>query len=134
MSKGQKMTRGPSVFVSYSHADHDHPLLKRLIDDLVGSVDLWLDAQTVQAGKPIMSLIENAISKSDYFLYVVSQGTKLSNWTNSELHLAYASQVRKQNVKIVPVRIDDVASVVTSKAANGGRVKTGQRTSRPGLD
>src|SRR5688500_9116154 len=108
MAQRRKITRGPSVFVSYSHADHDHPLLKQLLDDLLGRVDLWLDAQTIEIGRPIASLIEDAIRKSDYFLYVIPRSTGTSNWANSEFHLAYASQVRKQNVKIIPILIDQV--------------------------
>ena len=100
----------PTVFVSYTHADHTHPLLTQLLDDLQFnlSVNLWLDKQTLEPGAPILSLIRDAITRSDYFIYVVSPSTTISNWTNSELHLAYAAQLRKQDVKIIPARIADV--------------------------
>jgi hypothetical protein len=108
MSRTRKLPRGPSVFLSYSHADRDHPLLNRLTDDLVGKVDLWVDAQTIQLGQPILSLVEGAIQSSDYFIYVVSRSTSQRSWANSEFHLAYAGQVRKQGVKIIPILIDQV--------------------------
>ena len=96
------------VFVSYSHADRDNPVLKRLEDDLMfrAKVTVWIDTRDLKTGAPIENLIQGAITSSDYFLFAVSRNTAGSDWMHREFELASSTQFRQQKLRVIPVLIE----------------------------
>jgi hypothetical protein len=100
----------PTVFVSYTHADHNHPVFKQLTDDLMfrAKVNVWIDVDRIGSGESIPRVVEGGIDSSDYFLYVVSKHTVQSGWSLREFQRAYARQERERKLRIIPVLVDSV--------------------------
>jgi hypothetical protein len=98
------------VFVSSAHADANDPLLLRLRRDPhdTNAIGLWSADTRIQVGQSILDEVRKAVAAADYFLFVMSENTSKSNWSRSEFNLAYVSQLQKQDVKIIPLRIHDV--------------------------
>ncbi len=100
----------PTVFVSYAHADHDHPVFKELTDDLMfrARVNTWIDVDRIGSGESIPRVVEGGIDSSDYFLYVISRHTAQSGWSLREFQMAYDRQRREGRLRIIPVLVDSV--------------------------
>lgn len=103
--------KAPTVFVSYVHQDHDHPLLKRLLDDLMfrARINVWIDSERVTPGTSVQSMISQGIHSSDYLLYVVSKNSREKGWAAEEFHIAYARQQREKLLRVIPVLIDKIS-------------------------
>jgi len=99
----------PIVFVSYAHADAEHPLLRRLLDDLREHTDLslWLDTEQINVGDSIIQRINQGVLYSDFFLFVISRNTRRLLWPNQELRLALSRQFTTMRAFVIPIRIDD---------------------------
>jgi len=102
--------RRPVVFLSYSHEDEEHALFRRMMIDLDSTpgIRYWIDRQEIRAGDSLMAKLEEGIDEADFFLLVISKNSARSRWATQEFFLAYNSQLRDQELKILPVRIDDV--------------------------
>ena len=102
--------RRPVVFLSYSHADDEHPLFQKLMRDLDSTpgIRYWIDRREIQVGDSLMGMLARGIDDADFFVLVISQNSLDSRWSTQEFFLAYSSQLRDQQPKILPVRIDDV--------------------------
>lgn len=96
------MHRNSSVFLSHSYSDKN-PVKERLIKDLSGlnqhGIDIWRAETNIIAGTDIMAEISKAIQESDYFLQILSD--RKGSWINAEIEMAVASQIAKQNLKII---------------------------------
>jgi HJR/Mrr/RecB family endonuclease len=55
-----------------------------------------------------MEKFQEGIYEADFFLMVISENSVRSRWATQEFFLAYNSQLRDQERKILPVRIDNV--------------------------
>lgn len=101
----------PTAFISYPNGERNHPIVARFIQDLQtrARVNTWVDSQRIKPGESISSAIELGILGSDYFIYIVTANTVKSRWANSEFHYAYAMQFKEQNLKIIPVLVDDIS-------------------------
>ena len=102
--------RRPVVFLSYSHADEEHPLFRNLMKDLDSThgIRYWIDRHEIRAGDSLMKMLAEGIDDSDFFVIVVSRNSLDSRWSTQEFFLAYGSQLRDQQPKILPILIDDV--------------------------
>ena len=102
--------RSPLVFLSYSREDQEHPLFLRLLKDLdsIPGVMYWIDSREIHVGDSLTAKLAQGIDEADFFLFVISEHSTQSRWATQEFFLAYNSQLREQNYKILPVRIDDV--------------------------
>lgn len=102
--------RRPVVFLSYSHEDENHDLFRRFIRDLDSTpgIRYWIDRQEIHVGDNLMEKLQEGIDEADFFLLVISENSARSRWATQEFFLAYNSQLRDQERKILPVRIDNV--------------------------
>lgn len=76
--------------------------------DSTPGIRYWIDRQEIRAGDSLMAKLEEGIDEADFFLLVISKNSARSRWATQEFFLAYNSQLRDQELKILPVRIDDV--------------------------
>lgn len=97
----------PHVFISYSH--NDRAFVQKLAQDLRdnGGNKVWLDLWEIRIGDSIIGKIEEGINESDFLIVVLSEHSVMSNWVISELRSALTIQLNQQNVKVLPVLIDD---------------------------
>ncbi len=97
----------PHVFISYSH--NDKAFVQKLAKDLqdIGGNKVWLDLWEIRIGDSIIGKIEEGINESDFLIVVLSERSVTSNWVISELRSALTIQLNQQNVKVLPVLIDD---------------------------
>ena len=100
------------VFLSYVRLDSNHQVFRRLIADLrrLETIDLWYDKFELFPPHNLAQAVSEAVAAADYFVPVISKHTADSQWAQQEYLFAYTDQVRRQNIKIIPVRIDSVPS------------------------
>lgn len=103
------MSKTSQIFLSYSYADKGVSV-ERLIRDLrnVPNIVLWEAEQQIENGEPIFQSISKAISECDYFINIPS--FHKSHWVDIELQLAYADEVKNQNLKIITCEFRNVNS------------------------
>lgn len=76
----------PKIFVSHSHVDD--AFAERLVQDLrAEGVDVWLDKIDVGAGD-FMERINDALSKCEWFVLVLTHAALESQWVRQEVHAA----------------------------------------------
>lgn len=95
----------PSVFISYAHED------KELARALAGALELrglhvWIDEGELKVGNSIIERIATAIAEIDFFLALVSEASRTSNWCRKELALAVTGELGREGVKVLPIRVD----------------------------
>jgi sRNA-binding protein len=94
-----------SIFISYSHAD------KELARALAGALrrrglKVWIDEGELKVGDSLIERIATAIAEIDFFLALVSESSRSSNWCRKELALAVTGELGREGVKVLPVRVD----------------------------
>ena len=93
--------------VFLSHSWFDKPVARRVVESLaMEQVPCWLDEQQIDYGQNLRSVIMDAISKSDVYLYLVSKAANGSDWVQDELKFALGLEFESQ-LRIVPVRLKD---------------------------
>ena len=99
------MTSPASIFISYSHADRE--LARALADKLrKHGLRVWIDEGELRVGDSIIERIATAIAEIDFFLALVSQASRDSNWCRKELALAVTGELGREGVKVLPVRVE----------------------------
>jgi hypothetical protein len=99
-------TREPRVFVS--HAWADGVAAKRFVDDVERhGPELFLDSLDIPAGANVVSVINNELEESDYFVLLWSFAAKDREWVRLEWCSALATEVRRQRAFLFIVRLDD---------------------------
>jgi hypothetical protein len=95
----------PSCFISYSSKD-DH-FAKQLLDDLCrAGVKCWRAPENMKIGEKIRSSLENAISRHDKILLVLSENSVNSRWVEKEVEAAFEKEGSEGSV-LFPIRLDD---------------------------
>ena len=95
-----------SVFVSYSHSDHD--LVDRLCASLVeNNVKVWKDNWQISAGESLVRKIQDGIETASYLCVVFSEETSNSEWVKREVDLALSRENVANVITIVPILIED---------------------------
>lgn len=94
-----------SVLVSYSHAD------KALAGAFATALQerglrVWIDEGELKVGDSIIERIATAIADIDFFLALVSESSRDSNWCRKELALAVTGELGREGAKVLPVRVD----------------------------
>jgi hypothetical protein len=94
----------PSIFISYSHADKD--LARQLAEALRQyGLKVWIDEGELKIGDSLIERIATAIAEIDFFLALVSESSRESNWCRKELALAVTGELGREGVKVLPVRV-----------------------------
>ncbi len=94
-----------SAFISYSHADKE--LARALAAALrERGVRVWIDEGELKVGDSIIERIATAIAEIDFFLALVSEASRGSNWCQKELALAVTGELGREGMKVLPLRVD----------------------------
>jgi hypothetical protein len=93
-----------SIFISYSHADKQ---LARLLAEALRQRGLrvWIDEGELKVGDSLIERIATAIAEIDFFLALVSESSRTSNWCRKELALAVTGELGREGVRVLPVRV-----------------------------
>ncbi len=99
------------VFLVYAHVDKKtvHKLFVRLTK---AGIKVWLDSERLQPGQDWQYEIRNALLNSDLILVCLSRNfNKQQGYRHEELKLALekASLLMKDEILIIPVRLEDCA-------------------------
>ncbi|MBE6733889.1 MAG: toll/interleukin-1 receptor domain-containing protein [Ruminococcaceae bacterium] len=80
-----------NVFVSYAHSDAE--VVNKIIKTLkaVPDVQVWYDSN-LRGGEHYFSVIAESILKNDYFIFVVSKSSVMSDWCLHELEFAMSEK------------------------------------------
>ena len=91
-----------------SHSSADKPFIRQLAADLTANgIGVWLDEQRIRVGDSIPEKIAQGLAESDYFLIGMSQRSSESAWVQKELNNALMTEMRRRNVHILPLKLDD---------------------------
>jgi sRNA-binding protein len=94
-----------SIFISYSHADKE---LARALAEVLRrrGLKVWIDEGELKVGDSLIERIATAITEIDFFLALVSESSRNSDWCRKELALAVTGELGREGVKVLPVRVD----------------------------
>lgn len=91
-----------------SHSSADKPFIRQLAADLAANgIGVWLDEQRIRVGDSIPEKIAQGLAESDYFLIGMSQKSGESAWVQKELNNALMTEMKRRNVHILPLKLDD---------------------------
>ena len=97
----------PSVFISHSSKDKKFvAILAKALNDR--GIVTWVDDWRIKVGQPIPGRIAQGISRSDFFLIVLSQAATESRWVENELNSAYFEATRQSKDSVLPVLLEKV--------------------------
>ena len=102
-----KPASGLKAFISYNHGDGEMALKVRDFLEK-NAIDVIIDQEDMDAGKSIMSFIQESIKNSDAVVSVVSGKSLQSGWVGQE-SIASMYAVWLADKKFIPVKLDDVA-------------------------
>lgn len=89
------------AFISYSRKDFNMAKsIKEEIENLTGEI-CWMDLDGIESGEDFVNVIISAIDNSDYFIFLLSNNSMVSKYTQKEI--TYAEKIGK---KIIPLNID----------------------------
>ena len=95
-----------SCFISYS--SKDDALAKRLRADLQNNgVRCWFAPHDLPIGAKTWDAIDAAIRVRDKLLLILSKNAIASDWVEDEVGKAFAEERRRNQVVLLPVRIDE---------------------------
>jgi hypothetical protein len=96
------------IFVSYSHEDRNFVSL--LTDRLAQEgYRVWIDSLALRAGDSFELDIRRAIQEARFMLIVLSRRSIQSEWVRLETTLALERRAREEDLRIIPLFIDDSA-------------------------
>jgi hypothetical protein len=94
-----------AIFISYSHADKE--LARALAEALRRrGLKVWIDEGELKLGDSLIERIATAIAEVEFFLTLVSESSRNSNWCRKELALAVTGELGREGVNVLPVRVD----------------------------
>ena len=95
-----------SCFISYS--SKDDAFAKRLRADLQNNgVRCWFAPHDLPIGAKTWDAIDEAIRLRDKLLLIISKNAIASDWVENEVGKAFAEERRRNQVVLLPVRIDE---------------------------
>ena len=81
------------IFISYSHADATTVNRITQIIEHASSLPVWFD-NNLRGGDNFFSVIANQIVECDYFVFIVSANSIISDWCLRELEFAASERKR----------------------------------------
>lgn len=95
-----------SCFISYSSKDRD--FAERLYADLQNKgVRCWFAPRDLPIGAKTWDSIDEAIKLRDKLLLILSENSIISDWVEDEVSKAFAEERDREQLVLLPVRIDD---------------------------
>lgn len=89
------------AFISYSRKDLNMAKsIKEKIENITGEI-CWMDLDGIESGEDFINVIISAIDNSNYFIFLLSNNSMVSKYTQKEI--TYAEKIGK---KIIPLNID----------------------------
>jgi len=93
------------VFVS--HSSEDKAFVRRLVSDLESrGIPVWYDEFDLRVGDSLGQRIGQGIEESGWLLVVLSEHSVQSPWVQKELNAAFALEMSRRDVFILPAVID----------------------------
>jgi hypothetical protein len=105
--KQRRVAQGqPRAFISYSHRDKAFALAlaQRLREH---GVWVWIDIEGVLVGDLVIRRVGDAIHEEPFVIAVISEHSVNSPWCLKEWTLAVALGIQYEQVKVLPVRLDE---------------------------
>jgi hypothetical protein len=97
----------PRAFISYSHQDEAFVIsLVRALEER--GIGVWSDGVDLQIGDSLIRRIGDGIHEHDFVIAVISKHSVTSSWCEKELSLAVTQGIQSKQVKVLPVRLDEV--------------------------
>jgi hypothetical protein len=94
------------IFISYNHGDKE--FARRLTVDLQRlGVDVRLDEFECKIGDSLFEAVQRGIASSEYLGVVLSPSSAASPWVQKEVEAALAEEVRRKQVKVLPLLLVD---------------------------
>lgn len=91
-----------------SHSSKDKPFVEHLAKDILAlDIEVWLDKWEMRVGDSLYDKIAQGLETSDYLVVVLSKNSVNSSWVRKELNAFLCDEISSNNVKILPVLIDD---------------------------
>lgn len=94
-----------SLFLSYNAGDKEHVRKLAAALSLAGA-RVWFDEWIVRPGDSIPGAINQGLAEFSIFALVWSVRAAQSNWVKAEMDAAVARWIKDDQVKLVPVRLD----------------------------
>ncbi|MBX7531814.1 toll/interleukin-1 receptor domain-containing protein [Qipengyuania sp. 1XM1-15A] len=109
-NKKVRREKTPKKVVAFlSHSSVDKPFIRQLASDLdAAGISVWLDEQRIKVGDSIPDKVSQGLASSDYFLIALSESSVKSEWVKKELSSAMLTEIKKREVHILPLLLDDV--------------------------
>jgi hypothetical protein len=94
------------VFVS--HSSQDKAFVEKLVADLTAhAIPVWYDKLDLGVGESVPGRINDGLTKSRYFLIVLSPAALASAWVREELNAGLMKQVTLGGTFVIPVLYKD---------------------------
>lgn len=91
-----------------SHNEADKATARLLAVALVESgTNVWFDEWSLRPGDSIPGGVGDALAICDAFILIWSESAALSNWVGTEMRAAITRRVSDQNLRLIPVVVDD---------------------------
>lgn len=94
------------VYISYSHLDKEFALkLEKSLKEQ--GIETWIDVFNIKDGDNVFAKIQDAISKCDFIIAILSKNYVNSQWTLQELEAFEMIDVTNGTSTIIPILIED---------------------------
>jgi hypothetical protein len=98
----------PRIFLS--HASADKAVVRRIWKALqTAGHEAWLDANEILVGESIPAALERGLRSADFVILCLSRASVDRGWVSAERDVSLMESVSKRSVRVLPVRLDDVA-------------------------
>lgn len=95
------------IFISYS--SKDSTFVRKLAASLeFHGFSFFLDEKNITIGENIPDAVFSSIEKATHLIYVISKSSMNSKWVSDEISAANNRRISEQNLKILPVIIDNI--------------------------
>jgi len=98
----------PEGIVFICHASEDKEIVDRIVAVLNSlAMGVWYDKQAILVGDSIVEEINKGLDEAKYVIAVLSKASVQKPWVKRELSASLARQLDENNVRILPILLDD---------------------------